>query len=129
MQMGAICSHGPVDDGAGICRRATLQPRDGRVGNGKRTAHCYPGQGQRPDQERVTNVVIVNRKGVQMRQQNGRYAPKVVPPAIAASAGPGQGRPPGTNGVVPVEHAPRQGGQGVYVAQPAAQNTPYRVVK
>lgn len=76
----------------------------------------------------MTNVVIVNRRGVQMRQSNGRYAPRIVPPAVAASAGPAK-RAPGTSGVVPVERNERASGQGIYEAQPAPQNTPYRVFK
>jgi hypothetical protein len=78
----------------------------------------------------MTGVVIVNRKGVQMRQSNGRYAPKIVPPAVAASAGPSrvQESPPG--GVVPVDQGPaRRGGQGVYTPQALPSNTSYRVVK
>jgi hypothetical protein len=79
----------------------------------------------------MTNVVIVNRKGVQMRQSNGRYAPKIVPPAVAASVGPSTPRKaPGTGGVVPVEIlSPHQGGPGVFQAPVTPPSAGYRVVK
>jgi hypothetical protein len=78
----------------------------------------------------LTNVVIVNRKGVQMRQSNGRYAPKIVPPAVAASAGPSSQRTPGPNRIVPVEQSDRKVGPGVYQAQPETpSSTGYRVIK
>jgi len=81
----------------------------------------------------MTNVVIVNRRGVQMRQSNGRYASRIVPPAVAASLGPSS-RPKGPSGVVPVDNAAeRRVGQGIYAAQPPAQvenrGASYRVVK
>ena len=79
------------------------------------------------------NTVIVNRRGVQMRQSNGRFAPKIVPPAVASTIGPrtqpGR-RQIGPNGVVPVEPPERSVGQGVYRAQPSPPPGPsYRVVK
>ena len=78
----------------------------------------------------MTNVVIVNRKGIQMRQSNGRYAPKIVPPAVAASAGPSSRPVSGPNRVVPVEQPDRQVGQGVYQAHPETpSSTGYRVIK
>ena len=79
----------------------------------------------------MTGVVIVNRKGVQMRSANGRYAPKIVPPAVAASVGPNSSRKtPGTNGIVPVDQPDRRSGPGVVPAQPAPPPGPnYRVVK
>ena len=81
----------------------------------------------------MANVVIVNRKGVQMRQSNGRYAPKIVPPAVAASVGPTT-KPKGPSGVVPVDQgAKRVVGQGVVVPRPAPgeehRGPSYRVVK
>lgn len=79
------------------------------------------------------NTVIVSRRGIQMRSANGRFAPKIVPPAVAASIGPRDtpGRPKvGPNGVVPVESPDRTVGQGIYRAQPAPPPGPsYRVVK
>lgn len=75
------------------------------------------------------NTVIVNRRGVQMRQSNGRYAPKIVPPAVAASIGP-RTKPPGPNSVTAVTRTDRSTGPGVYPAQPGAPGGPsYRVVK
>jgi hypothetical protein len=90
----------------------------------------------------MTNVVIVNRRGVQMRQSNGRYAQRIVPPAVAASIGPST-QPKGTNkivrrtqgpnAVVPVDPVERRVGPGVYNAQPPTNDgnrgTSYRVVK
>jgi hypothetical protein len=80
----------------------------------------------------MTNTVIVNRRGIQMRQSNGRYAPKIVPPAVAASVGPATPRKtPGTSGVVPVEKLePRRNGPGVFQAPQAGPTGPgYRVFK
>jgi len=80
----------------------------------------------------MANVVIVNRKGVQMRQSNGRYAPKIVPPAVAASVGPRNitQRAPGPNGVVPVDRGtPRQSGEGIVQSSPVPPSAAYRVVK
>jgi hypothetical protein len=79
------------------------------------------------------NTVIVNRRGIQMRQSNGRFAPKIVPPAVAQSIGPRT--PPGRrqigpNGVVAVDTPDRTVGQGIYRAQPGPPPGPgYRVVK
>jgi len=76
------------------------------------------------------NTVIVNRRGAQMRQSNGRYAQRIVPPAVASSIGPRSKRPPGPNGVVPVDQPERSSGPGIYRAQPAPPPGPgYRVVK
>lgn len=82
----------------------------------------------------MTNVVIVNRKGVQMRQSNGRFSHKIVPPAVAASIGPND-KPKGTSKVVTVDQGEdrKRVGQGVVVPRPAPsednRGPGYRVVK
>ena len=63
-----------------------------------------------------------------MRQSNGRYSQKIVPPAVAASIGP-RSRPPGTSNVVQVEQTDRSSGPGVYARQASPPQAGYRVVK
>jgi hypothetical protein len=90
----------------------------------------------------MTNVVMVNRRGIQMRSANGRFAPKIVPPAVASSIGPGSQprgtnkivrRTQGPNTVVPVDPVERRVGQGIYSAQTPTgdgnRGASYRVVK
>ena len=76
------------------------------------------------------NTVIVNRRGVQMRSANGRFAPKIVPPAVANSIGPRTRRQVGPNSVVPNDTPVRSNGPGIVAAQPGPPPGPsYRVVK
>ena len=76
------------------------------------------------------NTVIVNRRGVQMRSANGRFAPKIVPPAVASTIGPRSTRRQiGPNSVVPNETPERSNGPGIVRPAPTPPSASYRVVK
>ena len=71
------------------------------------------------------NVVVYRQRGIQLRSSDGRYAPRIVPPAKAVQVGPlGQTRP----NVVPVQHEQRDRGQGV-VSRPADADNSGRTVQ
>lgn len=87
---------------------------------------CYDGR-IRGRGVRMSGVVIVNRKGVQMRANNGRYAEKVTPSSVVTNIGPGRTPP---ERIVQVDNNNiDQRPKGQAVVTNATPATKYRVFK